>query len=127
MAAEVHLPPDARPAAICILYEFLLSGCSRGPGWGWRAQAALEFMLQTQRQPDIIHAHDWSTALTTKFFWESYVHNGLWKPRCIFTIHNLEFGAAKARSLTRSYICSRGVGSNRMCFARASLYSMSTS
>eukprot|EP00959_Pyramimonas_sp_CCMP1952_P089724 1877404-Pyramimonas_sp.AAC.1 len=52
-------------------------------------------MLQSHRQPDIIHCHDWSTAMATKFFWADYQHNGLWKPRCVFTIHNLEFGQAK--------------------------------
>jgi hypothetical protein len=55
-------------------------------------------MLQTGRQPDIIHCHDWSTALVSKFLWSDYHHNGLWKPRCAFTIHNLEFGQAKVTS-----------------------------
>jgi len=70
-------------------------GNSDGARFDFFCQAALEFMLQTSRQPDIIHAHDWSTAMTTKFYWENYHNNGLWKPRCVFTIHNLEFGAAK--------------------------------
>jgi starch synthase len=48
------------------------------------------------RQPDIIHCHDWSTAMATKFYWSDYHHNGLSNPRCVFTIHNLEFGQAKA-------------------------------
>lgn len=66
-----------------------------GPKFDFFCKAALEFMLQSHRQPDIIHCHDWSTAMATKFFWDDYFHNGLWKPRCVFTIHNLEFGAAK--------------------------------
>ena len=45
------------------------------------AQAALEFLLQTGRQPDIIHTHDWPTAMAAEYFWTDYHHNGLWKPK----------------------------------------------
>ena len=45
------------------------------------AQAALEFLLQTGRQPDIIHTHDWPTAMAAKFYWEDYHNFGLWKPK----------------------------------------------
>ena len=33
-------------------------------------KAALEFLLQTQRQPDILHAHDWQTAHVAKSYWD---------------------------------------------------------
>ena len=58
-------------------------------------KCALEFLLQTGRQPDIIHCHDWSSASAARAYWEDYHHYGLWKPKVVFTIHNLEFGAAK--------------------------------
>ncbi len=32
-------------------------------------QAALEFLLQTGRQPDILHCHDWSTAILAETYW----------------------------------------------------------
>ena len=57
-------------------------------------KAALEFLLQTGRQPDIIHCHDWSSASAARAYWQDYHHYGLWKPKVVFTIHNLEFGAA---------------------------------
>jgi len=66
-----------------------------GPKFDFFCKAALEFMLKSGRQPDIIHCHDWSTAMATKFYWSDYHHNGLHNPRCVFTIHNLEFGQAK--------------------------------
>jgi hypothetical protein len=44
-------------------------------------KAALEFLLQTGRQPDIIHCHDWQTAHVAKSFWEDYHPFGLWKPK----------------------------------------------
>jgi starch synthase len=44
-------------------------------------KAALEFLLQTQRQPDILHCHDWQTAHLAKAYWEEYHPYGLWKPQ----------------------------------------------
>jgi starch synthase len=70
-------------------------GGSDGARFDFFCKAALEFMLSTARQPDIIHCHDWSTAMAAKFLWEDYHNAGLWKPRAAFTIHNLEFGQAK--------------------------------
>lgn len=32
-------------------------------------RAALEFLLQTGRQPDILHCHDWQTAHVAKAYW----------------------------------------------------------
>lgn len=44
-------------------------------------KAALEFLLKTGRQPDILHCHDWSTAHVAKSFWEDYQPYGLYKPK----------------------------------------------
>lgn len=57
------------------------------------SHAALEFLLRTQRQPDIIHCHDWSTATVARAYWQQYHEQGLWKPSIVFTIHNLNYGA----------------------------------
>jgi starch synthase len=57
--------------------------------------AALEFLLQTNRQPDILHCHDWSTATVAASYWQNYHHNGLWKPKVVFTIHNMNYGQMK--------------------------------
>ena len=32
-------------------------------------RAALEFLLQTGRQPDVLHCHDWQTAHLAKAYW----------------------------------------------------------
>lgn len=58
-------------------------------------KAALEFLLQTKRQPDVLHCHDWSTAEVARAFWEDYQPYGLSKPNVVFTIHNLEFGQSR--------------------------------
>ncbi|GIL88159.1 hypothetical protein Vretimale_14076 [Volvox reticuliferus] len=58
-------------------------------------KAALEFLLKTGRQPDILHCHDWSTAHVAQSYWSDYHPYGLYKPRVVFTIHNLNYGQKK--------------------------------
>ncbi|GLC71233.1 hypothetical protein PLESTF_001092900 [Pleodorina starrii] len=58
-------------------------------------KAALEFLLKTGRQPDILHCHDWSTAHVAQSYWTDYHPYGLYKPRVVFTIHNLNYGQKK--------------------------------
>jgi starch synthase len=52
------------------------------------SKAALEFMLQTNRRPDVIHCHDWQTALVPILLFEIYKHAGMPNQRVCFTIHN---------------------------------------
>ncbi len=46
-------------------------------------QCALEFLLRTGRQPDIVHCHDWSSADVAKYYWTEYHNYGLWKPHVV--------------------------------------------
>ncbi|XP_068656692.1 starch synthase 3, chloroplastic/amyloplastic [Aristolochia californica] len=74
-------------------------GCIYGRGndgerFGFFCHAALEFLLQSGFHPDIVHCHDWSSAPVAWLFKDHYRHYGLSKARVVFTIHNLEFGAA---------------------------------
>ena len=62
--------------------------------FGFFSKAALEWMLQSGRNPDIIHIHDWQTAPVAKFLAEDYAPYGLDNPKVIFTIHNLHYGQA---------------------------------
>ena len=48
-------------------------------------QCALEFLLRTGRQPDILHCHDWSSADVAKYYWTEYHNYGLWKPNVVRT------------------------------------------
>ncbi|CAM8911981.1 unnamed protein product [Rhodiola kirilowii] len=65
-----------------------------GERFGFFCHAALEFLLQSGSHPDIIHCHDWSSASVSWQFKDHYMQYGLNKTRIVFTIHNLEFGAA---------------------------------
>ena len=51
-------------------------------------RAALEFMLKTNKHPEVIHCHDWQTALVPVLLYEMYQPLGLRHSRVCFTIHN---------------------------------------
>lgn len=55
------------------------------------SKAALEFMIQTNKHPDIIHCHDWQTGLVPVLLFEMYKFQGMYHPRVCYTIHNFRF------------------------------------
>ena len=52
------------------------------------SKAALEFMLKSDRRPDVIHTHDWQTGLVPVLLYEIYAAAGLADQRVCHTIHN---------------------------------------
>ncbi|XP_078175725.1 starch synthase 3 isoform X1 [Carex rostrata] len=99
-------------------------GCVYGRGndgerFGFFCHAALEFLLQSGSRPDILHCHDWSSALVAWLFKEHYIHYGL-NSKVIFTIHNLEFGihqiskamSSADKATTVSYTYSKEISGN---------------
>jgi len=54
------------------------------------SRAALEFMKQADKHPDVIHCHDWQTGLVPVLLYEMYKFNGLSHPRVCYTLHNLK-------------------------------------
>ncbi|KAK8330975.1 hypothetical protein V6Z12_A10G042900, partial [Gossypium hirsutum] len=64
------------------------------------SRAALEFLLQAGKKPDIIHCHDWQTAFVAPLYWDLYAPKGLNSARICFTCHNFEYqGTASASEL----------------------------
>jgi len=53
-------------------------------------RAAMEFLWKSGKNPDIIHCHDWQTALAPIFLFEIYKFLGMTHPRVCFTIHNFK-------------------------------------
>lgn len=51
------------------------------------SRAALEFLLQSGKRPDVIHCHDWQTGLVPVLLYEQYRHL-LGGQRACYTIHN---------------------------------------
>jgi starch synthase len=54
------------------------------------SKAVLEFMLKSDKRPDIIHVHDWQTALVPVLLAEMYQHTGMSAQRVCYTIHNFK-------------------------------------
>jgi len=52
------------------------------------SKAALEFILRSNKRPDVIHCHDWQTGLVPVLLYEMYQHAGLPHQRVCYTIHN---------------------------------------
>jgi len=52
------------------------------------SKAALEFMLKSNKRPDVIHCHDWQTSLVPVLLYEIYQHLGMHDQRVCYTIHN---------------------------------------
>ena len=55
------------------------------------SRAALEFLFKRQIVPDIIHIHDWQTAVVAPLYHEMYMPLGFDKSKILFTIHNIEY------------------------------------
>ena len=53
-------------------------------------RAVLEFMLKTNKHPDIIHCHDWQTGLVPELLFDMYKYMGMTHPRVCYTLHNLK-------------------------------------
>ena len=52
------------------------------------SKAALEFLYRSAKRPDIIHCHDWQTALVPVLLYEIYQPLGMDAQRVCFTVHN---------------------------------------
>lgn len=54
------------------------------------SRAALEYMCHSPQEPDVLHLHDWQTALIAPMYQELYPKSKKKKAKVIFTIHNNE-------------------------------------
>jgi starch synthase len=52
------------------------------------SKAAMEYMLKAGKRPNVIHCHDWQTALVPVLLFEIYKHHGMENQRVCLTIHN---------------------------------------
>lgn len=54
------------------------------------SKAALEFILQSNKRPEVIHCHDWATGMLPVMQFEQYAHIGMPEQRVCYTIHNFK-------------------------------------
>ncbi|WP_462321973.1 glycogen synthase [Halochromatium sp.] len=66
------------------------------------SRAAIEFLWQSGKHPDIIHCHDWQTALVPVFLYEFYQRLGMTHPRVCLTIHNFKHQGVTGTELLRA-------------------------
>jgi starch synthase len=66
------------------------------------SKAAMEFLYKSNRRPDIIHCHDWETALVPVLLYELYYHLGMQSSRVCYTIHNFQHQGVTGESVLHS-------------------------
>jgi starch synthase len=67
------------------------------------SRASLEYIFKSGKNPDIIHIHDWPTALVAPLYKEMYIPLGLRVKGIVQTIHNLQHqGKCSPQNITRA-------------------------
>ncbi|MBS4163497.1 Glycogen synthase [Candidatus Protochlamydia amoebophila] len=85
------------------------------------SRTALEFLYKKSISPDIIHLHDWQTAVIAPLYKDMYQKLGYTKPKILFTIHNMEYqGKCAAHDL--NYIGLDGNRYQQHSFMQDNLY-----
>lgn len=80
-------------------------------------KAAMEFILHSGKRPDIIHTHDWQSALAPVMLYELYQHSGMEKIRCLHTIHNFKHQGVAGKNV----LWHTGLGRPEYFYARERL------
>jgi starch synthase len=60
-----------------------------GERFAFFSRAAMEFLFKANKRPEIIHCHDWQTALVPVLLYEMYQHLGMRHTRVCYTLHNV--------------------------------------
>ncbi len=66
------------------------------------SRAAIEFMFKAGKHPDIIHCHDWQTALVPVLLYEIYQQLGMTRSRACLTIHNFKHQGVTGMEILRA-------------------------
>jgi starch synthase len=66
------------------------------------SRAATEFLWKSGKHPDIIHCHDWQTALVPVMMYEIYQQLGMTHPRACLTIHNFKHQGVTGMEMLRA-------------------------
>jgi starch synthase len=88
-------------------HRFFHRGAFYGQGdddqrFAFFCRAALEFMLKSNKHPDVIHCHDWQTGLVPVLLYEIYQHLGMRHPRVCYTLHNLQHQGVTGEHILRA-------------------------
>jgi starch synthase len=92
---------DARPPPSFFRRGTIYGEADDPERFAFFCRAALELLLRSGRQPDIIHCSDWQTGLVPVLLFEMYQGLGLTRPRVCFTIHNAGHQGRSGESVLR--------------------------
>ncbi|XP_020113451.1 probable starch synthase 4, chloroplastic/amyloplastic isoform X4 [Ananas comosus] len=53
------------------------------------SRASMDYLVKSGKQPDILHIHNWETAIVGPLFWDIFVHQGLGATRVLLTCHDI--------------------------------------
>ncbi|XP_022962918.1 probable starch synthase 4, chloroplastic/amyloplastic isoform X3 [Cucurbita moschata] len=53
------------------------------------SRAALDYIVKSGKKPDVLHIHNWQTAIIGPLFWDIFVQQGLEGSRILFTCHDI--------------------------------------
>lgn len=53
------------------------------------SRASLDYIVKSGKKPDVLHIHNWQTAIIGPLFWDIFVNQGLGGTRILFTCHEL--------------------------------------
>jgi len=62
---------------------------NEGEAYMYFCRAALEYLLMTGRNPDVLHLHEWQTGAAAMMYWDFFFPAGLDRPRVMMTLHNV--------------------------------------
>ncbi|TVU27791.1 hypothetical protein EJB05_19292 [Eragrostis curvula] len=54
------------------------------------SRASLDYIVKSGKQPDILHIHNWETAIVAPLFWDIFAHQGLENTRITLTCLDLD-------------------------------------
>ncbi|MGF1567133.1 MAG: glycogen synthase GlgA [Nodosilinea sp.] len=78
-------------------------GCPDDPmRFAFFSKAAMEFVLRSNKRPDVLHCHDWQTGLIPVMLFEIYKYNGMEFQRTLYTIHNFKHQGIAANGVLRA-------------------------
>ncbi|XP_058010377.1 probable starch synthase 4, chloroplastic/amyloplastic isoform X5 [Hevea brasiliensis] len=54
------------------------------------SRASLDYITKSGKQPDVLHIHNWETAIVGPLFWDIFVKQGLGDTRILLTCHGFD-------------------------------------
>lgn len=54
------------------------------------SRASLDYIVKSGKKPDVLHIHNWETAIVGPLFWDIFVNQGLESTRILLTCHDID-------------------------------------